>query len=88
MASKEIKALFPRQWIGDWTNPQGVFFRVFEIYNIESGELVKVFLEPDAYVELAIQSIIKEGEIGNVYVCKFEEDPRTDKKILVSVKKK
>lgn len=81
MSQKNL--ILPSQYVGKWTNDAGVALKVFQVLDVETGELIKIFMPKKEFEILGMKKILRES-FPEVYAAEFEEDDE-DRENLVSL---
>jgi len=81
-----IKGIIPSQYVARWTSEDGEKLRIFQYVDVNTWDLVKVFVHAKTFDELGLAKIIKQCD-GTPYELTFETQPTTGRDILVAIKR-
>jgi hypothetical protein len=81
-----FKGIIPSQYVARWTSEDGVKLRIFQYVDVNTWDLVKVFVESKTFDELGLARIIKQCD-GTPYEMTFEQHPVTGREMLIGIRK-
>jgi len=88
MKGQTIRALIPNQIAGRLVSKKTQSpLRAFEIINIDTWTLVRIFVSPQEFMELGVAEFIEGQTAKNAYVLTFTYNAEQDYSVLSKIEK-